>query len=64
MKSENQNLILPNKIEPVFQKHNSLIDSFAYITPDLKNINDANTKSAKISDNARINSIETGIYAT
>lgn len=55
-------MIKTKRFDKIFARNAENIESFAYVTPDLKNIPDAGVLNQKCSDNARINNLNIDMY--
>jgi hypothetical protein len=62
IQSNNQEAITTELFDPLLQKNQDIIESFAYVTPDLKRVPEHQILNSKSSDNARINSFNVDVY--
>jgi len=60
--ADNQALITPELFDPIMKDNAELIESFTYITQNLRNTPQAGIKEITASDIARINSLPADIY--
>mmetsp|Transcript_18017 Transcript_18017/g.30686 ORF Transcript_18017/g.30686 Transcript_18017/m.30686 type:complete len:557 (+) Transcript_18017:920-2590(+) len=62
LSTANQNLIKPDELEKVVMKNMDIIESFSFVTPDLRNVELASVTDIQASDHARINSLTASVF--
>ena len=55
-------MLNPSVLDPVFYEHRDKLKGFAYITDQLSRFTDAKVKKLEMSDSARINLQDVGVY--